>query len=95
MAQKVLLIDDCPSIHGLVRARLREEAVELHSAFDGESGIAQAATLSPDLVLLDVEMPSTNGFEVCRRLKDDPRTMHVPVIFLTGAASTEEKIRGL
>jgi diguanylate cyclase (GGDEF)-like protein len=95
VAQKVLLIDDCPSIHGLVRARLRDEPIELHSAFDGESGLAQAASLAPDLVLLDVEMPATNGFEVCRKLKDDPRTMHVPVIFLTGAASTQEKIRGL
>jgi diguanylate cyclase (GGDEF)-like protein len=95
VAQKVLLIDDCPSIHGLVRARLREEPVELHSAFDGESGLAAAATLAPDLVLLDVEMPGTNGFEVCRRMKDDPRTIHIPVIFLTGASSTQEKIRGL
>ncbi len=95
MPQKVLLIDDCPSIHGLVRARLRDEPIELHSAFDGQSGLALAATINPDLILLDVEMPTTNGFEVCRKLKDDARIMHVPVIFLTGATATDEKIRGL
>jgi diguanylate cyclase (GGDEF)-like protein len=95
MPDKVLLIDDCSAIHGLVRARLRDEPVELHSAFDGNAGLQTAVTLGPDLILLDVEMPAPNGFEVCRRLKDDPRTMQVPVIFLTGAASTEEKIRGL
>jgi len=94
VAQKVLLIDDCPSIHGLVRARLKDEPVELHAAFDGESGLQTAATLSPDLILLDVEMPKPDGFEVCRRLKEDPRTMHVPVIFLTGATSTEQKDQG-
>src|SRR6266478_4662977 len=93
--QKVLLIDDCPSIHGLVRARLRGEEIELHSAFDGEAGLQQAEILAPDLVLLDVEMPAPNGFEVCRRLKDNARTMGIPIIFLTGATSTDEKIRGL
>jgi diguanylate cyclase (GGDEF)-like protein len=95
LAQKVLLIDDCPSIHGLVRTRLREQPIELHSAFDGESGLQTAATLAPDLILLDVEMPAPDGFEVCHRLKDDSRTMSIPVIFLTGATSTEEKIKGL
>ena len=95
MAQKVLLIDDCPSIHGLVRARLREEPFELHSASNGESGLEAAVRLQPDLVLLDVDMPVIDGFTVCKRLKDDPQTIHVPVIFLTGATSTPEKIRGL
>jgi two-component system, cell cycle response regulator len=95
LSQKVLLIDDCPSIHGLVRTRLREQPIELHSAFDGESGLQSAVTLAPDLILLDVEMPAPDGFEVCHRLKDDSRTMSIPVIFLTGATSTEEKIKGL
>ena len=95
MAQRVLLIDDCPSIHGLVRTRLREQPIELHSAFDGESGLQSAVALAPDLILLDVEMPAPDGFEVCHRLKDDSRTMSIPVIFLTGATSTEEKIKGL
>jgi diguanylate cyclase (GGDEF)-like protein len=95
MPQKVLIIDDSKPIHALVRARLAEEPIELHSAFDGESGISAALNLSPDLILLDVDMPTPDGFEVCRRLKDDPATMTIPVVFLTGMASTEQKIRGL
>ena len=95
MAQKILLIDDCPEMHELVRARLEDEPVELHTVSTGEAGLRAALELSPDLVLLDVEIPAPEGFEVCRRLKEDPRTMQIPVIFLTGAGSTEDKIRGL
>ena len=95
MPQKVLIIDDSKPIHALVRVRLADEPIELHSAFDGESGVSAALNLLPDLVLLDVDMPSPDGFEVCRRLKDDPATMNIPVVFLTGMASTEQKIRGL
>ena len=95
MPQKVLIIDDSKPIHALLRARLAEEPIELHSAFDGESGLTAALNLCPDLILLDVDMPTPDGFEVCRRLKDDPVTMHIPVVFLTGMASTDQKIRGL
>jgi diguanylate cyclase (GGDEF)-like protein len=92
---KILLIDDCRSIHGLVRLRLRDEPVELQCAFDGESGLKLAQSIKPDLILLDVEMPEQDGFEVCRRLKADAATMSIPIIFLTGAGSTDQKIRGL
>jgi diguanylate cyclase (GGDEF)-like protein len=95
MPQKILIIDDSKPIHALVKARLAEEPVEIHSAFDGESGLAAARSLAPDLILLDVDMPTPDGFEVCRRLKDDPQTIAIPVVFLTGAASTEQKIQGL
>ena len=95
MTQRVLIIDDTKNIHGLVKARLAGEPVELHSAFTSADGLAQAGTLLPDLILLDVEMPDVDGFEVCRRLKGQPATMNIPVVFLTGAGSTDEKIRGL
>lgn len=54
-----------------------------------------ALTINPDVILLDVQMPNPNGFEVCRRLKDNPSLSNIPVIFLTGVSSTEEKVRGL
>jgi two-component system, cell cycle response regulator len=82
-------------MHDLVRARLEDEPVEVITASDGASGLRAALELNPDLILLDVEIPAPEGFEVCRRLKEDPRTMQIPIIFLTGAASTESKIRGL
>jgi diguanylate cyclase (GGDEF)-like protein len=93
--QKVLAIDDSKPIHALLKARLADEPIELHNAMDGESGLRMAAELCPDLVLLDVDMPQPDGFEVCRRLKGQATTAGIPIIFLTGASSTEEKIKGL
>ncbi|MFI5378204.1 MAG: diguanylate cyclase [Tepidisphaerales bacterium] len=95
MLQKLLVIDDSESIHALLRVRLRDEPVEVLSALDGACGLEMAKRICPDLILLDVDMPGSNGFAVCQELKRDPLTNSVPVIFLTGAGSTDEKIRGL
>ena|ERR1700733_8384608 len=95
MPQSVLIIDDSPAIHTLLHARLRDEPVALQSANSGEEGLAMAASIMPDLILLDVDMPDPNGFEVCRRIKGDPKLAATPIIFLTGAATTEQKIQGL
>ena len=93
--QKVLVINDSAAIHGQIRDRLSNEAVEVHYAVSGVDGLALAAALHPDLILLDVEMEGIDGFEVCRRLKQDPATLGIPVIFLSGVSSTEERIKGL
>ncbi|HMB96490.1 MAG TPA: diguanylate cyclase [Tepidisphaeraceae bacterium] len=95
MPQSVLIIDDSPAIHTLLHARLRDEPVALHSANSGDEGLAMASSLAPDLILLDVDMPDPNGFEVCRRIKSDPKLAATPIIFLTGAATTDQKIQGL
>jgi diguanylate cyclase (GGDEF)-like protein len=76
-------------------ARLKDEPVVLHFAATGDDGLAKAQVIVPDLILLDVDMPDPNGFEVCRRLKLNEMLHSIPVIFLTGAGSTEEIIRGL
>jgi diguanylate cyclase (GGDEF)-like protein len=95
MMQRVLIVDDSKNIHALVKARLTGEPVELHSCFVSEQAVMMATQVLPDLVLLDVDMPGMDGFEVCRQLKAQPATMNIPVVFLTGAGSTDEKIRGL
>jgi two-component system, cell cycle response regulator len=95
MTQKVLIIDDSSTTHAFVKSKLSGEPIEIHSAPNGKVGLELAASLQPDLILLDVEMPHPNGFEVCRLLKAEPVTMSIPIIFLTGASSTEEKIKGL
>jgi diguanylate cyclase (GGDEF)-like protein len=95
VVQKILVIDDSEAIHSLLRARLSAEPVELHFTGGGEEGLARAVTLQPDLILLDVDMPAPDGFEVCRRLKEESRTQSIPVVFLSGATSTQEKIKGL
>ena len=95
MARKLLTIDNSKIIHPLIRATLGEEGLEFHSAYEGEAGLAAAASLRPDVILLDVDMPQLNGFEVCDRLKSNPATQNIPVIFITAARSTDEKIKGL
>jgi two-component system cell cycle response regulator len=95
MTQRILLIDDSQDIHDLVRFGLKGESVDLHSAFNGPSGISLARAISPDLILLDVDMPKPDGFEVCRSFKSDPVLSAIPIVFLTGASSTTEKVRGL
>jgi diguanylate cyclase (GGDEF)-like protein len=95
MTKKILVIDDAPEIHTLVKLGLAKEPVEVESAFDGAAGLAAAHTLRPDLILLDVEMPGANGYSVCVALKSNAVTMDIPVIFLTVASTTPEIIRGL
>jgi diguanylate cyclase (GGDEF)-like protein len=95
MKQRILLIDDSTDIHFQVRLMLSDESVEVATVASGPEGIAAAKLRAPDLILLDVDMPAPNGFEVCKSLKSDQATLSVPVIFLTGMSSTEEKIRGL
>ncbi len=83
---KVLVIDDDEDICELVVFKLSRSGFEVHTESDGESGLAAAADLLPDVVLLDWMMPKLNGIEVCRRLRADPRTAGIPVILLTAKA---------
>ena len=93
--QRVLLIDDDTSIHDLIRVSLSSDPVDLHSAYDGASALSVAGSLQPDLILLDLELSSSHGFDVCRQLKSDPAIAQVPLIFITSTAGTADKIKGL
>jgi diguanylate cyclase (GGDEF)-like protein len=95
MRQQVLVIDDSKPIHALVTTLLADEPVDVHCAADPAYGITLASSMRPDLILLDIEMPGMNGFDVCKKLKSDPATSHVPVVFLTSVSSVEEKVKGL
>jgi two-component system cell cycle response regulator len=95
MYQRVLVIDDSDSIHTLVKTPLLHDRIEVYSALDGAAGISLTTEMTPDLILLDVDMPGLNGFEVCRRLKSDPTTESIPVLFLTSDNVVAHKIRGL
>ena len=92
---RLLIIDDSATIRAVLASLLGAEH-EVVQAKDGESGLELARRLPhPDLILLDVEMPGIDGFEVCRRLKLDPVTLHIPVIFLTSLSNVENEGRGL
>ena len=95
MNKQVLLVDDSADIHPLVKALLGEEPVDVHSATDPTFGLTLAASLKPDLILLDVDMPVMDGYEFCRRLKADGALGSVPVVFLTARGDSEQKVRGL
>ncbi len=94
MNQQILVIDDSEIIHPLVKTILAEEAADVHSATDPGVGLTLAATICPDLILLDIDMPGMDGFEVCKRLKANPATTKCAVIFLTSHSAANEKVRG-
>jgi DNA-binding response OmpR family regulator len=79
----VLVADDDPDIIRFVEVNLRLEGYQVAVARNGEQALDKALTLQPDLVLLDVRMPGIDGFEVCARLRADPRGAAIPVILLT------------
>ncbi len=82
---KILFIEDEPDQITMISLRLKKNGYEVIAAQDGEEGLKKAVEANPDLILLDVLMPGIDGLEVCRRLKKDPRTLHIPVINTTAA----------
>lgn len=87
-----LLIDDSPYIHRLLAVKMKDEGIEFLSAFSGPEGIELAESHTPAIILLDVNMPDVDGFEVLKRLKADTRTMGIPVIMLSGQAKSNDKV---
>src|SRR5436190_6808033 len=90
----ILAIDDSPAVLALLEVRLAPERMTLITAPDAAEGFTLATTSTPDLVLLDIDMPNETGIELCRRLKSDPRTVSIPVIFLTGTGDVAVKVEG-
>ncbi|GIW77682.1 MAG: diguanylate cyclase response regulator [Phycisphaerae bacterium] len=95
MNRRVLLVDDSALIHRLVATWLKCDQIEVVSAYTGDQAVELAVLHSVQVILLDVEMPDTNGFEVCRRLKSESSCVNIPIIFLTGASSPEDRVKGL
>ncbi len=95
MPQRVLLIDDSPQMHRLVQAWLKGDHIELLTAPNGKAGFDLATTRPVDMILLDVDMPDISGFDLCRKLKSSPCCASVPIVFLTGASSPEDRVTGL
>ena len=95
MPTRVLMIDDAVPLHRIVECRLRAGDVELHTALDGASGLAAAEQLRPGVILMDVDLPDLDGFEVCRRLKANGATAEIPVLFLTAEGGGTNRQAGL
>lgn len=95
MSARILVVDDIPSNVKLLEARLMAEYFQVLTANNGSSAISICQDGQCDLVLLDVMMPEMDGFEVCRRLKENPDTMHIPVVMVTSLDSTKDRVKGL
>jgi two-component system alkaline phosphatase synthesis response regulator PhoP len=94
VSTRILVVDDERDIVELIRYNLASEGYAVLTAFNGEEALVQAAA-RPDLVILDVMMPVMDGFETCRRMKADPATAGIPVIFLTAKSSEVDEVVGL
>src|SRR3954464_11190044 len=95
MSARILVVDDIEANVRLLEARLTAEYYEVLTASDGPTALAIAGSERPDIILLDVMMPGMDGFQVCRRLKDDPETRHVPVVLVTALDGRSDRVAGL
>jgi len=95
MTARILVVDDIEVNVRLLEARLTAEYYEVTGANDGPTALAKAAEMLPDIILLDVIMPGMDGFEVCRRLKEDLATRHIPVVLVTALDGRADRIAGL
>ena len=95
MSARVLVVDDLSANRKLLEARLSAEYFDVILASSGPEALAVCAGEECDVVLLDVMMPGMDGFEVCRRLKADPKTHHLPVIMVTALDQPADRVRGL
>jgi two-component system cell cycle response regulator len=95
MTARVLVVDDILSNVKLLEAKLSAEYFEVVSAFNGLEALAKVDEHEPDIVLLDVMMPGMDGFEVCRRIKQNPKTAHVPVVMVTALDQPSDRVAGL
>ncbi|NJO41714.1 MAG: response regulator [Cyanobacteria bacterium CRU_2_1] len=91
----ILVVDDTPANLEVISEALTDTGFEVATAIDGERALRQVQHSSPDLILLDVLMPGIDGFETCKRLKSNPATRDIPVIFMTAISDTDSKVKGL
>src|SRR5215831_6958641 len=95
MSARVLVVDDVLANVRLMEARLSAEYFDVVTAMSGPEALAVCDRAQCDIVLLDVMMPDMDGFEVCRRLKANPKTHHIPVIMVTALDQPADRVRGL
>ncbi len=95
MTARILVVDDIPANVKLLEARLLAEYFDVLTAEDGPKALSIVENTNVDLILLDIMMPGMSGFEVCERLKANPRTAHIPVVMVTALDQPSDRVRGL
>ena len=89
----VLIVDDTPENLTVLRQMLTEHGFHVRPAISGEIALKTVQTDLPDLILLDIVMPSMDGYEVCRKLKADEQTKHIPIIFISALNELKDKVK--
>ncbi len=92
--EEILVVDDTPASLRLLTELLTQHGYHVRPAEDGALALESVAAKTPDLILLDVSMPSMDGYEVCRRLKADEKSSRIPVIFISAFGDTRQKVTG-
>jgi putative two-component system response regulator len=92
---RILVVDDEPANRAVVSRMMKDLGYEVTTASDGEAALEAVRRGRPDVILLDVNMPLLDGFEVCRRLKSAAATRLIPVVMLTGRSTVEDRVRGI
>ncbi len=91
----ILLVEDSITQVESIRAVLEQNGMNIICAYDGLNGLRKAQEIHPDLIVMDVNMPGLNGFQVVRALKNDPKTVDIPIVMLTSKDSPESLMLGL
>jgi two-component system, OmpR family, alkaline phosphatase synthesis response regulator PhoP len=95
MSKRILIVDDEPNIVLSLEFLMQREGYQVATAADGEAALEALAAQAPDLVILDVMLPKVNGFDVCRRIRADPRWKGVKILILTARGREMEVSKGL
>ena len=95
MKQKILVVDDEPDAVELLEVNLESAGYTVESAHDGEEALKKARMTLPDLIILDLMLPEVDGMEVCKVLRRDQKTSHIPIIMLTAKAAEIDRVLGL
>ena len=91
---RILIVDDTPRNIQVLGTILKEQGYQINVAQNGLQALDVVTKVTPDIILLDVMMPELDGFETCKRLKEDPNTAEIPVIFLTAKVETDDVVHG-
>lgn len=94
-SRRVLIVEDEEAARMLLASYLQKQGCQVFYAVDGLDGIEKACILQPDIILMDSEMPRCSGQDACKIITQDPRTRHIPIIFISGMTSSEQRVRGL
>lgn len=95
MGEKILLVDDEPNILLSLEFLMKRAGYEVSTATNGEIALEKVSQLPPDLILLDINMPILNGYQVCERIRETPQWSHIKIILLTAKGRDVERQKGL